>query len=176
MGHSDAAIDSSKLPERSMIDTNVLILALGHRPDDPQTPLCKELWAELLRSKRRVLIATPSIAELGQHATAHPPVPFTKNVYVVDFDYKAAQILGEKFSKKFIQSHKPDGVPINYMKWDILILACALRHGATLITLDKPMTKIGLEAGVKIKTVNDFTDPQRNLLALLEKKPGAKTQ
>ncbi len=94
-------IDHSLLPNVALVDTGVLMRALGHKPDDPRSEACTEFVAAMIAAKKRLLIAAPTFAEmergepdLGAEAV---PLPRTRLVIVVPFDDVAARELARQF-------------------------------------------------------------------------------
>lgn len=135
-------IDPAKLLKRVLIDTGILIRALGDRPQDPEAKACRDFWDAMLQHGRTILIAAPSIAEVvrfGVGAAADNPVPNVPGVEVVAFDQSAAMRLGHDFPINVIKkSSSETGRSLTHLKYDALIAACALRHNAQcLVTLDK---------------------------------------
>jgi predicted nucleic acid-binding protein len=67
------AIDKTTLPDRPLLDTSVLIRALGDRPGDPEAPACQELVEALSDRGASILIAAPSVAEITRKRGAALP-------------------------------------------------------------------------------------------------------
>lgn len=149
-------IDLTRLPPRAMVDTGVLIRALGQRASDPRASLCKEFWDQMLRLGREILISAPTVTEVSRSSKFPPlPIPSVRNVTVVGFDRRAAMILAEKFPDQVLRA-QAGSLPIDYIRYDALILACAIRYEATLVTLDGPLTSIAASGGVKCEKVDAF--------------------
>ena len=118
-----------------MIDTNVLIRFLGDRVD-AETPACKAFCNAMIDDKRRLWIAAPTIAEVSRHRGL--PVPRFTGITVVPFDDRAANILGTQMPMAKIHAAKAqNGLSLTYLKYDAMILACALRvKTGTIVALD----------------------------------------
>jgi hypothetical protein len=81
-------IDPTKLPQRALVDTGVVIRALGERPDDLRSPTCEAFWNAMLENGREILIAAPSLAEVMRQE-GKDSFPRRKGVEVVAFDDRA---------------------------------------------------------------------------------------
>jgi predicted nucleic acid-binding protein len=168
-------ISPEKLPARALIDTGVLIRALGQKIKDPRAPLCKEFWDAMLSAKRQILIAAPTITETTR-STDFPatPPPSSPNVLVVAFDLQAALICAQKFPEQVLRNeHQATGLVLNYLRYDALILACAIRYDAVLVTLDAPMSKLASNAALECKRPEDFED-QLSMKAIFASPPSGK--
>ena len=112
----------------------------------------------MLAAKRQILIAAPTITEITR-STDFPalPPPSVPNVLVVAFDLRAALVCAEKFPEQVIKNEQQStGLFLNYLRYDALILACAIRYEAVLVTLEAPMTKLAANAGLECKRPEDF--------------------
>ena len=169
-------IDPNKLPSRALIDSGVLIRALGQRAGDARAELCKEFWAEMLSSDREILISAPTVAEVSRHSKFPPlPIPSVRNVTVVAFDRKAAMILAEKFPEQVLRAHA-GSLPIDYIRYDALILACAVRYNAILVTLDNPLSAIAIAGAAKCMKVEEFQTQLGLLFGQTGKSPATESQ
>ena len=154
-------IDRKALPLRTMIDTGVLIRALGDRPDDPDSAVCRELFESILETGKRILVAAPSIAEFLRGRGGSEPPAF-EGVDVISFDYAAASLTGSKFPPSILKS-VPGGTG-TALKYDALILGCALRARANcLVTLDARMGPLAEAVRMQLKRPEDFLEPQASL-------------
>jgi predicted nucleic acid-binding protein len=162
---ADIVIDVGLLPQRALFDTGVVIRALGERPDDPRSPFCEALWEAMVDNGREILIAAPSIAEMIRQ-DGKGAIPHRRGVEVVGFDARAAEFLGRKFPERVLTLERTNtGLPKHYLKYDALIVACAVRHRAThFVGLDIPLTAFAQSAGLKANRPEDFVAPQMNLL------------
>jgi predicted nucleic acid-binding protein len=151
-------IDPTKLANTMLFDTGVVIRALGHRPSDPRSPLCRELLRVALHHNKRILIAAPTIAELvrgAPEAGAEPdPLPNTRNVVVVAFDQLAAVRCGKELPITILREHADaaeDGTKLSHLKYDALVVGCALRWRADmLVSLDRRMAgRFGLLLSIR---------------------------
>lgn len=156
-------IDPEQLPRRALLDTPVVIRALlGQRGDEAATPSCIDFVKAMLEHERELLIATPTLAEVLR-GDASSTLPSTKGIEVVSFDRKAAVTLGTTFPADGLRKRaKGLGVDREIMYFDMLIVACAIRHRADrVITLDKGriMRHLGLQSPLPISTPTDFQLP-----------------
>jgi predicted nucleic acid-binding protein len=162
------ATDRDPLPRRPLIDTGVLIRALGERPDDRYSPICAGLFQDLLAASAEILIAAPSISEILRFGRSQP-VPRYRLVQVVSFDERAADWLGNHLPEAVLESVKTlTGLPRHYIKYDALIVACAARHKADcIISLDKGMKRVceALNPPMLCQTPLDL-GPKQQALAL----------
>jgi predicted nucleic acid-binding protein len=115
-----------------LLDTGVVIRALGQKTDQ-DAALCRELWTTAREHRKVILIGVHTIAEMlrGRMPASLPRV---SGVAVVPFDGPAAVVLGRQFSFRFIGGHaNQHDVPRPYVKYDAMIVACAIRHRADMI-------------------------------------------
>lgn len=138
-------IDVKVLPERVMLDSSVLTLTRADATG-PEADLCRELYHELVRNRRTILIATPALAEFVRHPPHRPP-PRHRSVEIIAFDEPAAMILGTSLPKRvFLEPQGPE-VTAAVAKSDSLIIACALRGAAGgLISRDRRQINLAREA------------------------------
>ena len=156
-------IDPTKLPDVALVDTGVLIRALGQRSDDPRAPVCVAFWEEMLRKGNTILIAAPTVTEVTRSLDYPPlPVPSVPNVIVVAFDREAAVMLAKKFPEQVIRN-LAGKIPIDYIRYDALIAACAIRYKATLVTLDGSLTKLSEKGDIPHASVSDYKRRQLSL-------------
>ena len=153
-------VDQNTLPQRALLDTNIVILALGDRPTDPRAPACRAFWEMMIECGRDMLIAAPTLAEIVRYSGK--PVPRRKGVEVVAFDSMAAQLLGKHFPQRFIETEaNAAAAPKAHVKYDALIASCALRHKAgVLVSYDANLGRLVLAAGLGCKKPEDFRKQQ----------------
>ncbi len=144
-------IDATRLPAQVLLDTGVLIRALGQRPQDPNAPACIELWDALIAKSRDIYIAAPSIAELLRFGLPLH-VPLVSQVRVVAFDRVAAEECAKYFKYVDFQNASANsGLPVTYYKYDALISACALRAKVkTIVSLDDKLATRITNAGIPL--------------------------
>lgn len=128
-------------PAVLLFDTTVLIPALGKKIRKSDDPASGRLLEAMIQHRRSVLIAAPSLAELFRRAPQNP-VPRTQWVRVVVFDGLAAELLGRSFPPEvLIKARDQSGALLHYLKslkYDAMIVACAVRHrAAMLVTTDE---------------------------------------
>jgi predicted nucleic acid-binding protein len=157
-------VDPGRLPDSALLDTTVMIRALGDRPNDPRAPLCASLFAKMVQIGKRVLVAAPTVAEMMRSSQQTMP-PRSRYVEIVPFDLSAAMMLADKLPLSVLKTLKEQGLgPLTYLKYDALIVACAIRHKADcLVTLDKTMGKLAEQAELPCKTPSDFLQRQTTL-------------
>jgi len=160
-----AEIDPSTLPQRALFDTGVVIRALGERPDDARSPMCEALWNAMLENGRQILIAAPSLAEMIRQEGKDYSIPRRRGVEVVAFDDRAAVELGRRFPERvLLMERERSQLPKHYIKYDAMIVACAIRHRAThLVGLDGALTGFARAAGIQIVEPIRFEKPQLRL-------------
>lgn len=133
-------IDPAKLPQRVMLDTNILYYAFDKPTGREQEAPSRELWAALVKHKRTILIAAPTLAEFLRQGGE---IPAVHNIEHIAFDARAAQLVGAALPGPVIaQSQQQAGITKAAMKFDTLIMGCAIRGRAdALITYDKGFVK-----------------------------------
>lgn len=158
-------IEPQVLPDTALVDTQVLILALGDRPKDPRSLICKAFLRAMQDNGKQILIAAPTLAEVLRGGSPKKSVPKAKGICVVPFDERAAEILGTKFPKETFRQEKADtGLSLNFIKYDALIVACAIRHDAKcMITLDRGMTNFAKRVELSTAKPEDFETRQTEL-------------
>lgn len=157
-----AVIDEKKLPARALFDTGVVIRGILQRKDS-DTETCKNLWTAMLQAKCDILIAAPTVAEMVRgHRNGPPEDPL---VEVVAFDEDAAYRLGTRLPEQVLEDlRESTGSAEHYIKYDAMIVACAIRHGADcIVTLDKGMIAIAKKAGMIARLPSYFHSDQQSL-------------
>ncbi|MEZ4237394.1 MAG: hypothetical protein R3F59_14845 [Myxococcota bacterium] len=129
--------EMSGLPAVVLVDTGVLIRGLGHQPNDPLSPVCTTLL-QFLFQNRRVLISALSLVEIQRGTpktgAAPVPIPHTPKVAVVAFDTDCANVCGRLMPhEKLLEIKSQTGLFVSYLKYDSLIVASAIRWGASMI-------------------------------------------
>lgn len=172
---SVSPIDKKLLPRRALLDTGVVMRALGDRPSDPDSPICRELFEAMLAVGADILIAAPTLAEMLRKDPTKDP-PRTSNIIVVPFDQGAARALGLAFPHaNMVALRDASGLHIGYWKFDAMIAACALRHRAdAIIAIDPGMRKLGASIHIEAKHPNEYRSAQTELnLKVSPKKRGS---
>lgn len=156
-------IDPKKLPASMLIDTTVALRGFGACGDDPRSPVCVALVDACIKHGTSLLIAAPTIAEI-RRGGATRPVPRVSHVEVVAFDEKAANDLAKlpiEFLKEFSAK---EGLPLTYVKYDALIIACAVRYEAgCFVCLDEKQHRLAKNAGVRALMPESFLSDQLGL-------------
>lgn len=149
-------IDASALPETCLVDTGVLIRALWQRNDD-ETPACHAFFDAMLSAVGRLmLVAAPTVAEMLR---GNPqPLPRTRSLLVVPFDLRAAELLGAEMPVEVLRAHRAhDEVPLSYLKYDAMIVACARRWEADcIIALDTDHVMLARHVGLPVLHPREF--------------------
>jgi hypothetical protein len=142
----------------------VLIPALSAKARAKGDPASAMLFRALVDAEKDVLIAAPSFAELlrGQPPT-HPPR--TQYVQVVAFDARAAEIVGREFPPDALLTlSKKLGGPLQYIKFDTMIVACARRYGAQhVVSTDQGVRALASRIGLTARVPSDYLHPQVDL-------------
>lgn len=132
-----------------MLDTNILGFVHGPSTGRVEEAPSRELWEALVNHKRDILIAAPTLGEClrGGHK-----VPLVHGVEVISFDRPAAVLLGTGLPMSVLRKVKNDGgPPLSHLKFDALIIACALRGQADiLVSYDPDMPKLKADADAAI--------------------------
>lgn len=145
-----AEIDPDLLPGRCLVDTGVLIRALGQREDE-HADKCRSFFDAMVGAKRQMLVAAPTVAELLR---GNPqPLPRTRSVVVVSFDNTAAEILGVEIPVSVLHDHSAKtGHTRSYLKYDAMIVACARRWEAQcIVALDDDHVALARHAGLVVR-------------------------
>lgn len=159
-------MDPKLLPRRALLDTCVLIRALGEHPTDPRSTDCRDFVDAMVAAGNEVLVSAPTLAETIR-AMAVPTVPATNNIVVVPFDDQAAIVLGTNFPISALkQLAQKTGAPLTYLKYDALIAACAIRHRADfLVSIDGRMAA-QLPSSLKVAPPSAFREKQLQLVSV----------
>lgn len=157
------AMDREKLPRRALLDTSACIYTFRGRRKDPRTRDHKDFFDAMLESGRDLLIAAPSIAEFQRKYET--PIPRALGVEVVAFDHEAANTLARDFPPFVFQEvQRETAAPATCVKYDALIVACAVRHNADcIITTDNWMVRVAGKVGLKAAAAGDFREDQTKM-------------
>jgi predicted nucleic acid-binding protein len=168
-------IDQALLPSRPLLDSSVLFGALAARDTGPDAQACRKLLDAIMEAGKTILIAAPSIAELLRGSTPVEP-PKTMGIIVVGFDDQAARLLAEDFPQEIlIKARDATGTPLQYIKYDAMIVACAKRHRADcLVTRDAVMVRLAEQAKVRAYPPQHFYSRQGQLPGVAVPKAAAK--
>ncbi len=124
-----------------MLDSSVLTLTRRDETSE-EGLLCQELWRALVQSGRTILIPAPAFAEYVRHPP-HDPPPRQRYVESIAFDDRAALICGKLFPKRVFVEHKTPDTTFTVLKYDSMIVACAIRGGAgVLVSRDNAQIKL----------------------------------
>lgn len=161
---------ATKLPSSALLDSGVLIRALGERSEEPQSANCLRLLRDMEEANRRIYVAAPTIAEIERNQTQGPPpsLPISRNIVVVPFDREAARLLALHFPWEVIKGESDEQVRSRRcIKYDAMIVACALRiKAASLVSLDAGMRKLCAQAKLKAGAPSAYVCGQQSLAFL----------
>lgn len=156
-------IDSTKLPNRALLDTSVLISAFfGTRPEDEDSD---EFVRAMVNLRRDLLISTLSLAEILRKRSVSP-LPKVKHVRTVAFDGRCAEVCAQHFPPRVLRDEQATalGTEAAYWKFDALIVATAIRYSAEcLVTRDEGQAKLATRVGLKAVTPSFFQGAQLSL-------------
>lgn len=160
-------IDPVLLPRRVLIDSSVLIPALDLKLVEVAAQDCRDFWSAMLSTGKHIVIASPTIAEFVTKRD-FGKVPRAKGVTVVGFDLECARFFGEKFSPDVLRKERDNtGVSKQSIKFDAMIIACALRHRVdTFVSLDENQRKLAAKVGLRARQPSDFYPSQRSFSGL----------
>ena len=159
-------IDEKRLPLSVLLDSSALVPALDpkHTALAGEDPACATLFQSLITNKCRVLIAAPSAAEIMRRSP-ESVIPRTRIVSVVPFDRLAANLLGTEFPPHVLtELAGPGTAPLHYIKYDAMIVACAVRH--------RLAEKVGLAAHPPIY----YAQPQTSIFELPPQAQGTRSR
>lgn len=155
------SVDVARLPSRLLFDTTVFVKAWTRA--DPLHASCRALYDAMRIPPRTVLIAAPSLAELMRKREKNP-FPRTTAIQVLPFGQKAAMLLGRKFPPETLKQWRAaGGAPVDFYKFDSMILAVAMCHGVPLVTTDEDQATRGRALGIKVHHPDDFKTAQTSI-------------
>jgi predicted nucleic acid-binding protein len=145
-----------------MLDSSVLVPALG-RARATDDAACRPLFDSLIASGCRVLIAAPTAAEIYRRSPT-TAIPRTRLVEVVPFDALAAIELGQRFPPDVLKTFRQGKIPLDYIKYDAMIVACAIRHRAqAFVSTDEHQRKLASAVGLTVKYPRDYLSKQQEM-------------
>lgn len=158
-------IDPDQLPEYALIDTGVLIRALGDHPSDPRSQSCRDFFDAMVANRRQMAVAAPSLAEMLRGNPSAPP--HVAGVRVLPFDYVSAVACGRQFPREVVeQEADKSGESKGYTKFDLQIVACAMAHRVPyLVSLDPHQCRRAEECHLKTAQPSDFYAKQLDWVA-----------
>lgn len=152
-------IDSKLLPSSVLMDSSVLIPALSAASKGGDAA-SGALFDALIQNKRRILIAAPTAAEFFRRAPT-TSIPRTEFVLVVPFDAQAAEELGKRFPPEILKTYRVGNVRLDYIKYDAMIVACAVRHRAgVIVSTDKQQRALAAAVGLSVAAPKDYLAKQ----------------
>jgi predicted nucleic acid-binding protein len=163
-------IDPALLPSRALLDSSVLFGALGSRDTGSDAEACRKLLDGMIEHGKTVLIAAPSLTELLRGDSPIEP-PRTLGIVVVGFDDQAARILAKEFPQTvLVKARDASGATLQYIKYDAMIVASAIRHrAACLVTRDGPMKHLAEQAKLPCFAPDYFFSRQGTLPGIKSK-------
>lgn len=154
-------IDERALPNRCLADTGVLIRALGFC-DDENTPICRAFYEAVLKSTvdKVILLAAPVLAEMLRSDSSRQ-MPTTPRMVPVAFDSHAAQICARELPMSILK--RAENLPLVYLKYDAMIVACAKRWGAEcIVTLDsRHHQQLAAQTSIPVRHPAEFLRTQQ---------------
>jgi predicted nucleic acid-binding protein len=164
------SIDIRKLPNVVMFDTTCLVAASGGATRPDQAGACGPLFDAIIEAGRTLLVAAPTFAEFLRKRKAKP-IPHLAHIEVVPFDRMAAQVLAERFPKEALTRYRDQSSkgspPIDYIKYDAMIVACGVRHKADVfVSLDDDQRKMAVAVGLKVASPRDYMGRQQELAGI----------
>jgi predicted nucleic acid-binding protein len=157
-------IDLTLLPKRALVDSSVLVLGLGPASvADPRAPACRAFFDAMEKNGRTLLIAAPSLTEYlkGQ---GRRDLPRRVGIVTVGFDDRAAVLLATMFPAKVLNDRKAaaGGLSGGYIKYDAMIVACAVRHRADhFVSIDRAQSSFASSAGLTVRQPGDYEQRQQ---------------
>jgi predicted nucleic acid-binding protein len=118
----------------------------------------------MVRKGSRVMIAAPTLAELLRR----PPKeqrPLMSQIEFVAFDADAARRLAEKLPQQVHLDHREGTAqPKNYIRYDAMIVACAVRHRAhVFVSTDTAQRAMANQAGLITAVPSDYLKAQTTI-------------
>lgn len=147
--YRDRQIDLDKLKAAAplLLDTGVVLRALGEADSDPRRALCLDLVRKALKHDVMVMVAAPTLAEILRHRRGTPDrlaPPLAQGIVTVAFDAEAASFCGANFQMTAINDAEialKTGQK-GFLKYDALVISCAARWRAkTVVTLDSKLKR-----------------------------------
>ena len=143
--------DTKRIPARVALDTTFVLRALGFADDD--TGLCSELLRELVSCRVELQLPAPVMTELLRGDIARLP-HVRSGLLVTAFDELASIRCAELFPKAVLANGDKPGAAL---KFDAMIIACAVRWGAQhIVSLDEKLRDKATAAGVAGKLPADY--------------------
>lgn len=144
------------LPRFLAYDSGVLIRALGAKSAEPISRKCVELWKVGRQSGVIAYVPAMVLTEMIRGGPERPPRD--DQTVAIPFDEAAAEFAGKTFPEAWIRLHAGEHeVPIHYVKYDALIVACAKRHGAgAIVSMDEGLRRLAARADLKAYSVEDL--------------------
>lgn len=156
-------IDPDNLPPRILLETGVLIRAIGGF-QDKHTAHCIEVADRIVQQSRTILAAAPSLAELLRvdYSRRFPKV---SGLEVIAFDRAAAELVGRHYPATEIKALAAAlGIRQGLVKVDAMVVACAVRHRAdAIVALDDDIKKIAKKFGADCHAPIDLLPTQAKL-------------
>ena len=156
-------IDTKLLPGRCLVDTGVLIRAMGQFEDET-AGLCQAFFDAMVKSKnKRMYVAAPTVAEMLR---GNPqPLPRTRSLVVVSFDNSAAELLGTEIPVRVLKELRANtGLSLSYLKYDAMIVACAKRWNVEcIVALDTDHVVLATHVNMPVNHPRDFIHRQTRL-------------
>ncbi|MBL8956232.1 MAG: type II toxin-antitoxin system VapC family toxin [Myxococcaceae bacterium] len=154
-------IDPTRLPKRAAIDSTILTRTRDDATG-PDAALCREFVESMITSGKVVIAPAVCVMEFMRKAPHEPP-PRVEGFEVAAFDDQAAYEVAGRFPPEVFKERPGTGAQ-NWLKFDTLVIATAVRHRAEcLVTLDGDQKKLAERVGLQVRHPRDFEDPQGSL-------------
>jgi predicted nucleic acid-binding protein len=152
-------IDLTSLPDNALIDTGVFIRYLGDRQDQDSAD-CRAFCDAMIGERRALWVAAPTIAEVCRHRGKS--IPRCSGITVVPFDDRAAEMLGLNIPMaKLHETKTTTGLSLTYLKYDAMIVACALRvRTLTIVSLDADHAVLAGNLGIAVRRPASYLKAQ----------------
>lgn len=148
-----------ELPFTAMIDTTVFLCQMGEKQEEEHAPACIDFCERMVRQSRQLLVAAPTITEVTRKRGV--PLPRVPGIIVVAFDEQAASKLGVKMPIDALKEWRDAANrPMHYIKYDALIVGCALRVPAcTFVSMDEKQRELASKCGLPAHHPREYLLP-----------------
>lgn len=149
-----------ELPFVALIDTTVFLCHMGEKPDEEFAPACVDFCDRMVRQRRQLLIGAPTVTEVTRKRGM--PLPRVPGIVVVAFDETAASRLGVVMPMDALKEWRnATGRTMNMIKYDALIIGCALRatQPCTFVSLDADQRALASKCGLPAHHPKEYMLP-----------------
>jgi len=112
---------------------------------------------------RKLWVAAPTVAEVIRHKGS--ATPRVRGIAVVAFDDRAAELLGARMPMaKMHEAKTLTGLSLSYLKYDAMIVACAIRIGVpVVVSLDGDHPVLAKDMSLTVRKPSDYYAAQMTL-------------